>query len=63
MAIELCKRSKLPKGWVQVKKGVCKQGDKFWNLQTHEWTTVETDDIGMECDTFDALIRKEHVNG
>lgn len=49
----------IPLGWRLIKDDLCCKGDMFANTVTTIFQTVETDDIGMPSDTFDALIRKK----
>lgn len=47
----------IPEGWVVVTRGACKKGDKFACTVTAKFILCEEDDVGMEHDTFDLLIR------
>ncbi|EKD89687.1 MAG: hypothetical protein ACD_33C00005G0002 [uncultured bacterium] len=48
----------IPDDWYLVKTGICIAGDMFANTTSGKFQLVESDDIGMSSDSFDALIRK-----
>lgn len=53
------KHVRLPDGWHRVLVGSCIKGDQFLNLGTYKFQPVEHDDIGISCDDFEVLIRKD----
>jgi len=51
----------VPEGWHRVLgDDVCKVGDRFCNLSSFRFSTVEQDDIGDSAEHFDLLIRKNY---
>jgi hypothetical protein len=52
------KHVQVPEGYRLVTQGVCQAGDMFGNNLSMCWSIVESDDIGLPFETFDALIRK-----
>jgi len=49
----------IPDEWELVTDGVCIAGDMFANTTNGKFQLVETDDVGIPSDEFDALIRKK----
>ena len=47
----------IPEGFIKVEEGCAKKGDWFANTVTAYFEMCEDDDVGMEHDTFDLLIR------
>lgn len=45
-------------GWQLVSSGKVLKDDKFANLMTIVWQTVDADDIGQDVSDFDFIIRK-----
>ena len=53
------KHVQIPEGWHQVKEGLVKEKDKFYNLQYHVFTDVEDEDLGDNAEWYACLIRKD----
>ena len=53
------RHAEVPEGWHRVKSGKCLEGDKYAYTATGCFCLVEKEDVGMEWDTFDCLIRKD----
>ena len=49
---------KIPDGFHKVTKGKCLKTDWFVDLLHISFRPVETDDVGMDAETFDHLYRK-----
>lgn len=49
----------IPDGWFRVVSGVCESGDRFARTDSGRFEFVDPDDVGMEWDSFDLLIRRK----
>lgn len=49
----------IPDKWNLVAEGVCCKGDMFANTISGKFQLVESEDVGMPSEDFDALIRRE----
>lgn len=50
------KQSAIPSGWHRVTAGNCKEGDRA--LFEHGYFPVRKGDLGLSCEVFDELIRR-----
>ena len=48
----------VPEGWHLVARGPVLAGDKYANTVTAKWFDLEPDDMLMQAQDFDALIRQ-----
>jgi len=48
----------VPEGWHLVARGPVYTGDKFAHTVTAKWVDTDEDDLLLQAENFDALIRK-----